>query len=375
MTSRTAISLLKRFPYKRFLADFGFVLIFNLICAIVVTYVMKLGPNFWENLLISMCIGTIGFVLIDGLRLLVWGEKHSPYWPIFWPVILLSVPLSQFVGMALARAMLGLPQTGGLRTVGPQNTISVLFFTLLACSIGVMFYTNRHKISLLKEAAATEKARAETINRQAIQAQLQLLQAQIEPHMLFNTLANLQGLIAFDPAKAQHMLDQLILYLRATLSSSRAEHTTLQQEFTLMEAYLGLMSVRMGKRLAYTLHLPVELRSLSVPPMLLQPLVENAIQHGLESKIEGGHIEVSASQNGAHLLLTVSDTGLGLEASVPRPNGTHVGLANIGERLLALFGTDASFSLRANTPCGAVARLTLPLSALDSAATEKETCL
>jgi LytS/YehU family sensor histidine kinase len=99
-----------------------------------------------------------------------------------------------------------------------------------------------------------------------MQAQLQLLQAQIEPHMLFNTLANLQGMIAIDPGRAQHMLDQLILYLRATPSSSRAERASLSHEFSLMEAYLGLMPVRMGARLSYTLQLPPALHDVPNTP-------------------------------------------------------------------------------------------------------------
>ena len=192
-----------------------------------------------------------------------------------------------------------------------------------------------------------------------MQAQLQLLQAQIEPHMLFNTLANLQGLISFDPDRAQLLLDQLIQYLRATLSSSRAEATTLEQEFKLMQAYLGLMAVRMGARLAYTLDLPDDLRSARLPPMLLQPLVENAIQHGLEPKIEGGHITVRASVDDDQLTLTVVDDGLGLDHP-GQTKGTQLGVTNIRERLQVMHGAAASLSLDANTTGGVTARLTLP---------------
>ena len=192
-----------------------------------------------------------------------------------------------------------------------------------------------------------------------MQAQLQLLQAQIEPHMLFNTLANLQGLISFDPDRAQLLLDQLIQYLRATLSSSRAEATTLEQEFKLMQAYLGLMAVRMGARLAYTLDLPDDLRSARLPPMLLQPLVENAIQHGLEPKIEGGHITVRASVDDDQLTLTVMDDGLGLDHP-GQTKGTQLGVTNIRERLQVMHGAAASLSLDANTTGGVTARLTLP---------------
>ncbi|MNT06740.1 Sensor histidine kinase YpdA [compost metagenome] len=241
-----------------------------------------------------------------------------------------------------------------------SRNVGMTVFTLAVAGAAILFFGSREKIARLQMEAAEEKARAESVARQAMQAQLQLLQAQIEPHMLFNTLANLQGLISFDPDRAQLLLDQLIQYLRATLSSSRAESTTLEQEFSLMQAYLGLMSIRMGARLRFTLDLPAALRQIKVPPMLLQPLVENAIQHGLEPKIEGGHIHVQASTNGGVLLLTVSDDGLGLDHP-GQTKGTQLGVANIRERLRGMHGDAASLSLNANTPAGVIARLQLPI--------------
>ncbi|OGQ52118.1 MAG: hypothetical protein A3J24_12145 [Deltaproteobacteria bacterium RIFCSPLOWO2_02_FULL_53_8] len=148
------------------------------------------------------------------------------------------------------------------------------------------------------------------------------------------------------------------MYLRATLSSSRAEKTTLSHEFSLMEAYLDLMSVRMGKRLSFTLQLPHALEDVLIPPMLLQPLIENAIKHGLEPKIDGGHIDVRATLEQGMLRLSIADTGLGLGVSPAR--GTQVGLANVRERLLALYGTSASLLLLANPSDGTIAQLDLP---------------
>lgn len=127
-----------------------------------------------------------------------------------------------------------------------------------------------------------------------------------------------------------------------------------------MDAYLGLMSVRMGARLAFTLELPPGLRAATIPPMLLQPLVENAIIHGLEPKVDGGHITVSASRSGDTVVISVADTGLGLDAPSAK-SGTHVGLANTRDRLHALFGAQAALALEPNPPQGATARLTLPL--------------
>lgn len=347
------------FPFRRFASDSAYVIPFNVLCAAVVTYVIGVGDNFMQNLLISMCIGTLAFVLIDGMRLALWGEDGRPHWLVFILILAVSVPAAQFLGSNLAGSLLGV-ELRGIHTLGQGRTTSMLLFSLLAVAAGTLFFTSRDRLMRARAEAAQERARAEEVARQALQAQLRMLQAQIEPHMLFNTLANLQGLIAIDAPRAQLMLDQLIQYLRATLSSSRAEATTLAQEFALMDAYLGLMRFRMGSRLSYTLELPPALASTAVPPMLLQPLVENAIAHGLEPKIEGGHVTVAALMEEGLLTVTVRDDGRGPDAA-PGKQGTHLGLANTRERLRALYGERASLSLEAAVPCGATARITLPI--------------
>ena len=155
------------------------------------------------------------------------------------------------------------------------------------------------------------------------------------------------------------LLEQLIDHLRATLRSSRAAATTLAEEFKLMDAYHGLMAIRMGERLAYRLDLPLALAGVEIAPMLLQPLLENAIRHGLEPRIEGGRLDVVATREGGALVLAVRDTGLGLAA--PATHGTGLGLENIRERLLALYGPGATLTLADGAPCGTVATMTIPL--------------
>ncbi|MEG1115158.1 MAG: histidine kinase [Janthinobacterium sp.] len=346
------------FPYRRLLADARYALLLNVLCAVFITYVLSGGQSFWLNLLASMCIGGIVFLLIDGIRLAYWGEHRRAPWLPFSILVIVSAAVAQVAGTMLFGwlAHIDVPAPTAM---SPRN-IGMTVFTLAAAGAAILFFASREKINRLQAQAAEEKARAESVARQAMQAQLQLLQAQIEPHMLFNTLANLQGLISFDPERAQLLLDQLIQYLRATLSSSRAGSTTLEQEFSLMQAYLGLMSIRMGARLRFTLDLPEALRQIKVPPMLLQPLVENAIQHGLEPKIEGGHVHVQASMDSGVLMLTVSDDGLGLDHP-GQTKGTQLGVANIRERLRGMHGDDASLSLAANTPAGVVARLQFPI--------------
>jgi signal transduction histidine kinase len=324
---------------------------------LILTYLTRIGHGFLENLIFSLCIGTLTWLFIDAGRLLLWGVNRPPLFR-FFVLCVVAIPSARIIGTSIALHILGIP-VKNYTAIWEQNAPRFFVITVLICASITWFFWNRGKVAYLIAQAESEKARAAAIEKQAIQAQLQLLQAQIEPHMLFNTLANLQGMIAIDPPRAQHMLDQLVQYLRATLSSSRAEKITLAHEFSLMEAYLGLMSVRMGARLSYLLQLPDALADVRIPPMLLQPLIENAIKHGVEPKIEGGHIEVVATRENDMLKISVTDSGLGLDANAM--HGTQVGLANVRDRLQVLYGDSASFSLTPNFPAGAIAQLDLPL--------------
>ncbi|MGZ3254493.1 MAG: sensor histidine kinase [Burkholderiaceae bacterium] len=346
---------------RRLAIDLGYTLVFCVMMALVVTYVMRIGRSFPINLVFSICHGMLTTLLVDGGRLGFWGLTKPPKVP-FFTLLVISIPAAKYFGNLMAVYMLGLPPQN-VFAIQAQNATGFLILSILGCFFVTWFFWTRGKLLYLQAQAESEKARAAAIEKQAMQAQLQLLQAQIEPHMLFNTLANLQGLIAIDTPRAQHMLEQLIIYLRATLTSSRAEKTTLAHEFALMDAYLELMSIRMGSRLTYTLQLPEHLDTTSIPPMLLQPLIENAIKHGIEPKVEGGSITVIAKQDANMLHISVADTGVGLQAaSATSTNGTNVGLANVRERLQALYGNQATFSLTSNMPSGVLAQLNIPLS-------------
>ncbi|WP_233556428.1 sensor histidine kinase [Noviherbaspirillum sedimenti] len=347
---------------RRLAIDTAITWVFNLVIALFITYLMPTGSPFWVNLVFSMCIGTLAVWMIDGGKLLLWGEG-KPSWTIFL-LIAAAMPLAYYGGHALAVWLLGMPAQHLSHAFDMRYSGGTLVITLLACLFGTWIFWSRARLQELEAQAVMEKARAAATEKQALQAQLQLLQAQIEPHMLFNTLANLQALIAVDAPRAQHMLDQLIQYLRATLSAARAPQTTLAQEFALLQAYLELMAVRMGQRLAYALDLPEALHAVPLPPMLLQPLVENAIRHGLEPKIDGGRIDVVARLTDGMLELRIADTGLGLDVPSSQA-GTSLGLANVRERLRALYGERATFSLRPNHPAGAgaIALITLPMTA------------
>jgi sensor histidine kinase YesM len=176
-------------------------------------------------------------------------------------------------------------------------------------------------------------------------ARLQMLQARVEPHFLFNTLANVSSLIEVEPKRARKMLDELTLLLRAALDSTRKNATSLSNELKMIEAYLGVLKVRMGDRLSYRIDAAPELLNADVPAMLLQPIVENAVKHGIEPRVKGGAVHVQAKREGAHLLLIVSDDGVGF-----MPNSKEsVGLGAVRERLAVQFNSADALTI-ARTP-------------------------
>jgi len=332
------------------------------ISALLAVFIGLVSGRFLENLLVSIMIGTISFTVVNGGRLLFWDRPDWGVreWAPFMALAVVAAPVAHFCGLYLAGLLLGI-RTPTLAEYPTVERVSMVLFTLLGTTLMVMLVMNRERIRRVEEEHAQARLRAEIVERQALQSQLRLLQAQIEPHMLFNTLANLQGLIALDPGRASEMLDQLIQYLRATLSVSRSETTTLEQEFGAMQAYLGLMGVRMGERLAYRLELPPELRAARLPTMLLQPLVENAIVHGLEPKVDGGEVVVTAIARSDSLEIEVRDSGLGLGQRPSRRGGGGVGVSTTRERLEVLYGARAAITLSPAEPQGTLARLTLPL--------------
>jgi signal transduction histidine kinase len=209
------------------------------------------------------------------------------------------------------------------------------------------------------------EARAQAAERRAAEAQLRLLQGQIEPHFLFNTLANVVGLIDADPARARRMLESFIDYLRSSLGSLRQQNHTLGQEMALVDAYLRVLALRMEDRLRVHLDVPAELLGVCLPAVLVQPLVENAIHHGLEPKVDGGQVTVRARTAGQSLLIEVIDDGLGMPqpGTLPTPGcrpGSGAALANIRERLATAYGNAAGLELLQRPEGGVLARLTLP---------------
>jgi sensor histidine kinase YesM len=190
-------------------------------------------------------------------------------------------------------------------------------------------------------------------------AQMRALQAQINPHFLFNTLNVLANLIHSNPAKAERVTEELADVFRYALESTRAEWVTLDEELRFIESYLEIEKARFEERLAYSFQVDDSMRTLKIPPMILQPLVENAIKHGIGPKIEGGAVTIAASLDSDRIVITVQDTGVGHRA-VSRHRGTGIGLTNIRERLQHVYGEAGAVRLEELHPFGTRAVVTLP---------------
>ncbi len=203
-----------------------------------------------------------------------------------------------------------------------------------------------------------QQLRRMSAERQVVETQLRMLQAQIEPHFLFNTLANVMSLIEKEPRSAKNMLQHLTRSLRLSLQRSREHESTLEQEATMLRDYLSIFKMRLGTRLDFAIEIPEELLKLPFPPMLLQPLVENAIKHGIEPKVDGGVVAIKAEKSDGRLRLSVSDTGLGFCNKI---NDQGLGIENVKARLQALYSINAGLILEENTPCGVTAIIEVPL--------------
>ena len=240
---------------------------------------------------------------------------------------------------------------------------SALFIAFFAYLITAKIIVRKTAESDAKVAQATQTAEQEALERQLVQARLKLLQAQVEPHFLFNTLAAVDYLIETDPPRASIMQKQLITYLRGALPQMREESSTLGRELNQVRAYLELLKMRIEDRLEYVIDVSPSLSGAVFPPMMLQSIIENAIKHGIEPKPEGGKITVQAQARDGSLWVDVVDTGVGLpEGDVfgKSTNGTGLGLENIRRRLALLYPNASRIELRSEIPSGTSVRIMVP---------------
>ncbi len=240
--------------------------------------------------------------------------------------------------------------------VPPRHVASVI--PLLAIGwMGLAIHLLRERDQAARQALHDETERQVIVGRQMSEAQLQVLQSQIEPHFLFNSLAHLRRLYQVDPAKGRAMMGHLSRYLSCALPAMREPGIALRLDLELAAAYLHIQQTRMGARLEFEIQVPEDLQEARVPPMMLTTLVENSIKHGLSPLPEGGSVKIAAQRNGNALEISVSDTGQGFQSSL----GAGVGLANTRARLASLHGTAARLTLSQNRPRGVTATIFVPM--------------
>ncbi|MBL8524442.1 MAG: histidine kinase [Betaproteobacteria bacterium] len=250
--------------------------------------------------------------------------------------------------------------------IGVGGAMLLAFIPIFIMLLIAKYFIDRSRRATAFAEEKKKEAEVSDVNRQITEARLQALQAQVEPHFLYNTLANVQALTEVDPAQANQMTGHLIQYLRSSLPKMRENTSTIGQEIELVRAYLNILKMRMGERLAFDIDCPADMNSISFPPLMLPSLVENAIKHGLEPQREGGRIDVVVSRvftaAGDRIRVAVKDTGRGL-TDAPVQAGGGVGLSNIRERLIALYGDQGKLTLESNEPKGVVATIEIPAEA------------
>ena len=341
--------------------------VFNTAIAVVLTLIAwafvrladPLKTLMW-NFVIAQSIGLTIHALYEAGGYLLGRERIEAFSTRSRVLFFAGIPIvgcliGYWIGLTLLGVDVGRIVQGAPRVVVAIVTVSIVFSTFW-----YRYIAGKTRLARAEAESERERVKAVELQRQALDAQLRSLQAQIEPHFLFNTLANVVSLIDTAPDKARLMLERLIELLRASLAASRSERTTLGQETALIAAYLDILRIRMGERLSYSIDVPAELLNVSIPPLSLQPLVENSIKHGLEPKLEGGSVRLSARATDGALQLDVEDDGLGFS---PRA-GSGVGLTNLRERMTSLYGAKARLVVE-ELARGTRVRMTIPLAHID----------
>lgn len=302
--------------------------------AILIVWFLDGGRNVWFTWLVRLLVS---YSLAIGL-----ASQFVPAFGLFGKVV--AVILSAFLAAVLTEHALSLlptlpypAQLGGMK----DELISTAFSSYLLISSTMQEESNR-------------QAKSE---RQMVELKLNALQAQIEPHFLYNTLANVQQLVRSTPQVADQMLQHLITYLKAAIPDVRNGRGLLGQEVDRARSYLQIMQIRMGERLQFTINVDDDLRQIAIPPLGLLTLVENAVQHGIDRLPEGGMVTISGTKDDKKLILKVIDNGVGFGDEI----GSGMGLTNLRERLVTLYGKHARLDLAHASPRGVEATLELPL--------------
>jgi len=325
----------------------------TVICAAATGTVVWIFINTYLDLLVTaLCVGYTSMLLFT-----VAGNIRQNRLP-REAMQLLAVVVGSVLGTSIAGFVKGrdLSQmfTERLAGVAISMGLGIGFGCVVVATVILRAKHARDQARILRAEAERHQ-----LEKNVLEARLQLMQAQVEPHFLFNTLANVQHLVETDALQASRMLESLIEYLRAALPQMREGATNLGREIDMARAFLEIHRVRMGSRLEFAIDVPEPLKGRAFPPMMLISLVENAIKHGVDPCCECGTITIRAADIGGRTKVSVADTGEGVKPT----NGGGVGLTNIRERLKALYGSSARLVLEENTPRGVVASIEVPAAA------------
>jgi sensor histidine kinase YesM len=335
-------------PLKNIVRDLVIVITLMFILAGLLNF--ALGGGYLFNLRYCLAIGLS--ITLSSHFLMKWRNAQN----IHWQTSLAAILIGTTVGIIIGTLANGINPVSLIEKY-PGLLLALLVVSLI-CGPAISYFF--HSQAAMSEAAAAlrqEELERISYEQRLTEANFKILQAQIEPHFLFNTLSNVLSLIQTQPEKAGQMLSDFTAYLRASLQQTRCDRIRLEDELATVRSFLDIMAVRMGNRLSYRIEIQPELLSVQVPPLLLQPLVENAVEHGIDPKPEGGDIIIIAYLAADMLQIEVSDSGDGITSSSP----VGVGMNNIRERLNLLYNGEASFQVLPNSPHGTTIRLIIPL--------------
>jgi signal transduction histidine kinase len=317
----------------------------NTLIAVILTAI-GFGRGFTVNLIFSQCIGmAIMLANFAAIPLFKYAKRSFHQVLLVMAAILVGATVGTLLG-ALAN---------GVNPVNFLREYSAFFIQVVL--IGLFFGVLISYVFISLGKISEERAKRLEAEKNAVMTELQLLQSQMEPHFLFNTLSNVLSLIETDQDKARRMLEAFTLFLRTSFLTARNRTVPLQSEMDVVNNYLAVFEVRMGGRLRYRIDIPDELAQFPIPPLLVQPIVENSLKHGLEPLREGGEVSVRANLENRIVTISVADTGVGLREN---SSGTGIGLENIRKRLQLAYGEQGHLIIEENEPKGLCVKLELP---------------
>ncbi len=333
--------------------DLALTAVFDTAIAIILCFWVLKEESFIDIWIVSQCIGLpICFFVSNTIAHTQINTKIQLFLKTAAGVLTGAV-IGAGIGWVFLYCKYDKPFLSYFHTSFAQNFLFGIFFAIPI----TYFLFSLTKFKDYESRLQAEKIKRLTLEKQAVSEELKTLQAQIEPHFLFNTLSNLYSLIDEDVEKGKQMLNELNGFLKISLQRTRQETISLYQELELVKHYLNIFKIRLGKRLSYEIITDKESKNLSLSPLIIQPLVENAVKYGIEPKIDGGNITIQCSVKDKFLLIKVSDTGCGLDSNIE----IGIGINNVSSRLNNLYGNNATLTINENDPCGTKAIIKVPL--------------